>query len=1138
MKWRQTGKGTVWLLFSIHLLIPSIGWSQSTPLRFQHIGPEDGLSHQTVTSLFQDRLGFMWFGTIDGLNRYDGYTCVVYQHDPEDPTSISSSFIHGMVEDEAGNLWIGTRDGGLSLLTLEGRATGTFQRFLPDPAKPGSLKHRRVEVLFRDSADRLWVGTQGEISLFHPVSGSFVPYDFFAEVGEPVMVIGMLEDPEGTLWLSTTHGLFAVDFAALEKVDPARCSHLVTRYAHDPADPKSLAPGWSYLMFLDREQRLWLGTRSAGITQFDPASGEATHFRHDPNNPNTIAKNYAAVQFQDRRGRLWISTDGGGINILDPATGRFSQHRHEPLRSDSLSHNQVTRIFQSRDGEEGTLWVATWGGGVNKLMHTGKPFDLLRHDPDNLESLSYDFILALEEDQQGHLWVGTGGGLNRLHPETGRWQRFLARSGATRSLSNNTVWSIEAAKNGDLWVGTEHGALNQLKLGTGGSVTIHHHPHDGEDETSIRENNVKVVFEDREGYLWLGYESHGLSRSRDASGEPRVWIHARHDADDPQSINHDRVRCFFQDLQGRLWVGTLMGGLSRLEGYDASGQPRFVSYPVREGDPNALSHPDIRSITGTSDGALWLATFGGGAQKLDPETGRFSRLTTREGLSNDFVYAVLEDAQGYLWLSTNRGLNQVNPSSGKIIHFGTQHGLQSDEFNSGAFLRAHDGTFYFGGVNGLNRFRPAAVLASLARDRAFQPPVVLTRLMNMGERLPFSPDPELQAPLRLAHDDKYVAFDMALLDYRNPEKHRFRYQLVGFSDNWIDNETRHFASFTNLDPGEYRLRFQGANHTGVWHEGQPLTLIVAKPFWQTWWFRGLVLLATILMVLLGLKVREFYSAYRSVKYIAHFKILKTLGKGGAGTVYLALDRVSKQRLALKVLHPDLEQAHDGVRRFLQEAEIGSRLDHPNIVRITEAGSHGQTRYLCMEYLEGRTLKQICEEDGSLPWGRMQHYGAQILNGLAAIHEQGIVHRDLKAANLMVLPDGQLKIMDFGLARVSSLTTAENRHQLMGTLAYMSPEQTLGKGVDVRADIYAFGSILHELFYGFLPFTAEHEMELIYAIHNELPRGLKSKGAAEYSALEQLLARCLAKDPADRFATVAEVQQAWAALETTPSRVLE
>ena len=439
---------------------------------------------------------------------------------------------------------------------------------------------------------------------------------------------------------------------------------------------------------------------------------------------------------------------------------------------------------------------------------------------------------------------------------------------------------------------------------------------------------------------------------------------------------------------------------------------------------------------------------------------------------------------------------------------------------------------------GLNSFVPASLLDRLEREKSYVPPVVLTSFTNMGEAQPLDFEHGKDNPIALAYDDKYFSFEMAVLDYHNPAKNRFRYKLEGFHDDWIDHGHRRFGSFTNLDPGSYTLRYQGSTHPGVWHDGKPVSVYIQKPFWQTWWFRALMLLAAAFAVLLGVKMKQYYRAYRRLKYVAHFKILRTLGQGGAGTVYLAWDRFSKRRIALKVLHSELEQAHDGVRRFLQEAEIGSRLDHPNIVRIFEAGSHGRTRYLCMEYLAGKTLKSLIGEVGALPRETALIVARHILEGLAAIHEQDVVHRDLKSANLMIMDDCLIKIMDFGVARISSLTTVENRSQLMGTLAYMSPEQTLGKGVDVRADIYAFGSILHEIVFGQVPFRAENEMEMIYAIHNEVPVGLAHRDPVEFSPLEQVMARCLAKDPRDRFDNVTEIQAELGRIAATPQSLGE
>jgi len=1112
-------------------LIAMCSFGQPEVVRFDHIGADHGLSHQTVTSIFQDRWGYIWFGTIDGLNRFDGYQCKVYKHDPDDPTSISSSFIHGMAEDKQGNLWIGTRDGGLSVLTPEGRKSGQFRRVSITQIDPEKLDHNRVEAFFADSENRLWVGTQAGVALLEDETGRFVEYDFFAETGETVLVSQFLEG-RGHLWMVTTHGVFKVPMAALGHADPRDCAHLVTRYQHDPNDQESLSTQWIRSLYVDRDGRFWVGTRSKGISQFDPETGKCEHYRHDPDDANSLSNDSASVLCQDSDGLLWVGTDGGGLNIFNPATGRFKAYRHLPNRSQSISHNHITRVFQSDDGVTGSIWVTTWGGGVNKLIEPRKPFELFRHDPENDNSIGSNFVLAILEDRQGFVWVGTSVvGLNRLDPASGEWQRISHREGDPRSLADNTIWSMIQDASERIWVATQGGGLNRWVQGSaaeGGQFV--RYLHDSERPGSLRENNVKVVFEDRDGFLWLGYEHLGGSRAGSEVLPDGDWQHFQHVKGDPRSIADNSIRCYEQDRFGTIWVGTFRGGVARLEGFDEQGRPRFTNLPIQGEPSSSLSHGDVRDLHEGADGGLWIATFGGGLDRLDLTTGTIRHFTTADGLSNNFVYGLLDDGLGHLWISTNRGLSQFEYATETFAHFGTQHGLQSDEFNSGAFFANDHGDLYFGGVNGFNRFNPRELLERLRREKAFVPPVMLTHFEAMGDPLALGVDLEAREPLSLKHNDRFFSFEMAVLDFHNPDKNRFRYRLEGFDPRWIDNGNRRFASYTNLDPGNYTLHYQGANHTGVWHDGPPLKVTIAAPFWQTWWFRSLMLLAMVLLVLLGLRVKQYYQTYRSVKYVAHFEILRKLGQGGAGTVYLAKDRLTKKQIALKVLHSDLEESHDGIRRFLQEAEIGSRLRHPHIVHIYEAGNSEQTRYLCMEYLEGETLKEYLAKRGPLPMAETIRMACQILSGLQAIHEQGIVHRDLKAANLMVLPDGHLKIMDFGLARIHTLTTVENRHQLMGTLSYMSPEQTLGKGVDRRSDIYAFGAILHQLVFGLLPFEAQNEMEMIYAIHNETPQGFAKLKSKDRVGIFAVVEKCLAKDPADRFAEVDDVLAALHALE--------
>ena len=321
--------------------------------------------------------------------------------------------------------------------------------------------------------------------------------------------------------------------------------------------------------------------------------------------------------------------------------------------------------------------------------------------------------------------------------------------------------------------------------------------------------------------------------------------------------------------------------------------------------------------------------------------------------------------------------------------------------------------------------------------------------------------PEIRQ-LELGPKDRFFSLEWALLDFRNPDKHRFSYRLEGFDDQWVDNGQRRFVSYSNLDPGKYRFHYRGTNGDGITSQGHPVDLVVHPAFWQTWWFRLLLLIGLVLLCWAAVALRKMIKEYRRTKYVGHFKILRRLGSGGSGTVYQAFDKNTRRTVALKILNEETGNSPESVRRFLQEAEIGRRLRHPNIVDLYEAGSNEHVRFITMEYLAGKTLAEFIRDHHPLDESTRDKIARQILTGLEAIHEQGVVHRDLKSANIMVLTDGAVKIMDFGLARISTLTTVNNRDQLMGTLAYMSPEQTVGKDVDLRSDLYAFGVILYEM----------------------------------------------------------------------------
>ncbi|MDJ0839344.1 MAG: two-component regulator propeller domain-containing protein [Acidobacteriota bacterium] len=1088
--------------------------------RFDHVDSRVGLSHHTVSSVLQDSRGFLWFGTIDGLNRYDGYRCKVFRHHPRDAGSLSSSFIHCLLEDRQGHLWIGTRDGGLSVLRSEDRERGFFRRYLPRPDDPNSLSHVMVQTLYLDRSDRMWVGTAAGLDLFDRAAGRFTAYRLF---DEPVTVTGLVEDADGLLWIASHRGLYALDLNRFEQIDPADCRDEVRPYRYKPDNPEGLATDMIGRLLLDKEGRLWLSTRGQGFSMLDRATGRFTHY--PPATDGWVPGN-PTVAFQDEEGRLWIGSDGDGLTIWDPETGASERYRHQPSRVDSLSHDNVNHIYRSRDGASGSIWVLTWGGGVNRLIPDDRPFGLVRHDPMDLNSPAGNFIFALHEDRFGDLWVGSSGaGLGRWDRPAGRWTRFVHDPADSESLSHNHVWAITEDDRGDLWLTTEQGGINQLvRKSKDDPVRFRHHRHDPNRADSLLEDNHRVFFQDRDGNLWAGGEQEGLSVLTPGNRASGRWRHFRHRPEDPDSLSENLIRCMAQDAEGMLWIGTYSGGLNRM----APSGGKVRRYRHRDSRADALSHDDVRCVLVTRGGHVWAGTYGGGLNRFHPETDGFSHLTQADGLANNFVYGMLEDGEGALWISTNRGIDRLGPDDA-FTRYDTQHGVQSDEFNTGAYAAGRDGELFFGGVHGFNYFRPEAIKARTLRDRDFPPPVVITDFVIMGETVQLP----REGPVRPAYDDKFFSVSFAVLDYHDTDRNRYAYMLEGFDSDWIDNGTRHYAGYTNLDPGVYTLRYRGAGSAGVWSEGTPLEIVISPPFWQTGWFRALMVLGLALAVLAGFKVKQYYQAWRGTRYVGQFKLLRKLGEGGSGVVYLAGDRVNRRTVALKVLHSRLEETRDGIRRFLQEAEIGQRLNHPHIVTIYEAGSHGKTRYISMEYIEGETLKTYRQGRAEVGLDELLTRARQILEGLTAIHELEIVHRDLKAANIMVQATGSIKIMDFGLARISALTTMENRNQLMGTLAYMSPEQTVGKAVDARADIYAFGVILYELWFGRLPFSAENEMEMIYAIHNETPPGLEGD-----HPLLKVIARCMAKEPNARYPDTAAVSAALDEITETAPAMLE
>ncbi len=822
-------------------------------MRFERVSIEDGLSQSFVTSLVQDATGFLWLGTQSGLNRYDGYRFEIYRHDPSDPASVAHDWISVLAEDPSGDLWVGTEGGGLSRWR---RATDSFQHYRHDPDDASSLSGHRV-------IDLAWAGAPEARKRQHRAPEARKrPYRAPEEGGRRA---------SGALWIATFD-------AGLNRLDPASGS--IERFRHDPSDAASLSDDQLAAVYVDRGGTLWVGTWG-GLDSFEPETGTFRHHRHDPEDPLSLSDDRVRVVVEDARGRLWIGTRHG-LNRLAADGESFERFLHEPSKPSSLSHDSVRCLFEDSDGR---LWVGT-DGGLNLWREEAAGFAAYLADADDPESLSSDAIAQIAEDRSGVLWIGTlGGGVGKWNPSTWSFPHYRAAGGAS-----NNVFAISEDPDGGLWIGTVGSGLERIDRDTG------RRERHGAGPGGLGDDRVTALLHDREGTLWIGTVGAGVSRFDRRSG---MFESHRHDPQRPGSLSNDAVTVLYEDRRDRLWVGTWIGGLNRYLGdgtfrryrhdheeprslgsdrvfslaEDSAGRlwvatdgaglnlwreerEDFLRLVHDPDDPTGLSDSQLAALHADAADRLWIGTKSGGLDRLvsfEESSGRavFENYSAADGLAAGSVWGILSDESGHLWLSTNGGLSRLDPESRTFRNFDTSHGLQSNEFNQGAYYRSASGEMFFGGVDGFNAFFPDRI-----RTNTAVPPVVLTGLTRFNDPLTFGRPLFDVTEVGLSYKDHFLAFEFAALDFTAPEKNHYRYRLEGFDEGWVDLGTERRVTFASLEPGDYTLRVQGANNDGVWNEeGLALALSVAPPFWQRWWFRSLTMLFSASVFVAAYRVR-------------------------------------------------------------------------------------------------------------------------------------------------------------------------------------------------------------------------------------------------------------------------------------------
>jgi len=799
-------------------------WAQAHNIRFSSLSIEDGLSQTTVTAIVQDNAGFMWFGTQDGLNRYDGYQFIHLKHDPQNPASLRSDSIFTLYHDTDGNLWVGTQGGGLSRWDAQAE---TFTHFTEENGAPEGFDRERVRVITHDMNGILWIGLhESGLYRFDESTGQWKqflnnPDDIKSLSDNRVRAIH--EDKTGRLWVGTLDGLNLYDSATGN----------FTRFKSDPQNPQSLSNNKIRSIFEDSQRRLWIGTLGGGLNRLDRSTGSFAHFKHDDADPMSLSDNQARTILEDTEGRIWVGTDAG-INLFRE-DGSFISYRHDSTDAKSLSNDRITTMFQDRSG---LLWIGSNGGGLDRWHPLDWSFG---HYKGGVAGLSNHVVHAFTEDSEGRLYVGTlGGGLNVLDRSGGKNHVFRHDPEDEFSLSDDRVTALLYDSKNILWVGTLTGGLDRMLPGTG---QFEHFRADENNSQSLSSNVVMTIFEDRKGVVWVGTYGGGLSRYDRETGSFSSY---QNETENPASISGNRISTIIEDPSGALWIGTLGNGLNYFDS-DSGQFRRFVHDPARS---SSLSSNEIISLHLDSSGVLWIGTQGGGLNRLERlearmETTTFVRYSQRDGLPNNVIYGILPDAKGDLWISTVGGLARFDPDEESFEVFNATDGLQADEFNLGAHYISQSGELFFGGMNGFNAFFPDQI-----ERNSSVPQIALTSFLKLNEPAQIENPLDQIEQLELSYRDYVVSFEFAALDYRSPVDNRYAYRLEGLDEDWIELGNRNQITFTNLAPGSYNLKVKGSNSDGVWNEaGINLPVVVSAPPWMQWWayaLYGLIAAAIVL----------------------------------------------------------------------------------------------------------------------------------------------------------------------------------------------------------------------------------------------------------------------------------------------------
>lgn len=807
--------------------------AQNDTLFFRHFNVDHGLSNRNVSSIIQDSLGFMWYGTREGLNEFDGYRFIPFKHDPTNKNSLVSDDVTCLAVEKSGVFWIGTEMKGMNCYNPY---TNKFELFQHDPKNKNSISDDNVNCLNVDTIhDCLWIGTNKGLNAYDFATKEFSVYKNNPTLSGSISsdkISSVSIDKNGIIWIGTASGLNSFDIKTKKFIS----------YLNDPDNKKSLSNNHIHCVFSDKQNKIWVAT-SDGLDVMEERNGQFQIFHHDEKNKYSISSNNITSVFQDKYGKIWIGTEHDGLDVYYPTTGRFFVYSHEKEVPNSLSSNEINTISQGRSG---MFWAATRDGGLNafnpKTLNFNLSNPLLEDDNENVYGKINCFLI----DGNKNMIIGTeGNGLYVYDQANGSLKNFRETKSVTDGIICDSVQCIYQDSEGRIFLGTENG-LEELNPLIGKFQKIDFLKYQGK-EKQIGSLKISSIYRDHSGVLWIGTNDDGLFSFDETK---KITTHFEYVDNKPGELSCNDITCILEGENNVLWIGTFGGGLNRFDERTKS----FAIFNNEDGTKHRIGGNYINKMCLDRNGTIWVTTSGGGLNALRKGASDFTCYTVHDGLPDNSMNSIMVDDSLNLWIGTDLGICRLTFHNAKLFQsrmFDLIDGLPTTEFYESASCRKTNGGMVFSCKYGFVNFFPDSL-----HNNQYKPPVVITAFLLTNKpilpgdstgilKTSISVTPELD----LKYAQNSFSFEFTAISFINAGKNKYAYMLEGFDMDWNYRSAQNrIATYTNIPPGTYVFHVKASNNDGIWNDvGTSLVIVIAAPFWKTWWFYSFCGLFVILV---------------------------------------------------------------------------------------------------------------------------------------------------------------------------------------------------------------------------------------------------------------------------------------------------